>query len=61
MNICNAGKFQEKSNSKKIFDNSKCFGLTHTNPTWQGKPLFWGTMFDMKNTISSTGNTGKLN
>lgn len=59
MNICNADKFQEKSTSKKIFDNSKCSGLTHSNPTWQGKPLFWGTMFDMKNTITSKGNTWK--
>ena len=60
MNIYNAGNFHEKSTSKTIFDNSKCFGLTHTNPIWQGKPLFWGTMFDMKYTINSTGVPGNL-
>ena len=59
MNIYNAGKFHEKSASKKIFDNSKCSGLKLTNPSWSGKPLFWGTMFDMKNTITSKGNTWK--
>ena len=59
MNLCNAGKFQEKYASKKKFDNSKCSGLTYTNPIWKGKPLFWGTMFDMKNTISSKGKIWK--
>ena len=59
MNIYNSGKFHQKSASKKIFDNSKCSGLTHANPTWQGNPLFWGTMFDMKNTISPTGKIWK--